>query len=58
MGGSRPDRFGAIAGRFTVAEKTQSTEAETLKVVRAIHEGLGESWAYANYGGDELATAV
>lgn len=23
------------------------------RIARAIHEGLGESWAYCNYGGDE-----
>lgn len=26
---------------------------DLLPIARAINDGLGESWAYANYGGDE-----
>lgn len=29
------------------------TTRDLTPIARAIHEGLGESWAYANYGGDE-----
>jgi hypothetical protein len=34
--------------------ENQTTEDPVvLAVARAIHEGLGPSWAYSNYGGDE-----
>lgn len=29
------------------------TTQDLTPIARAIHEGLGESWAYSNYGGDE-----
>lgn len=29
------------------------TTRDLTPIARAIHDGLGESWAYSNYGGDE-----
>jgi hypothetical protein len=31
----------------------ETTNERLLLIARAIHDGLGRSWAYKNYGGDE-----